>query len=230
MRRRDKRSGVKNTSSGARSGELFDFNLDGKESLFETIVGLKIFTRFMKKGSCKTDSRDALNLEYAWREDYEDDFIEYGIDPEDYETEEEYVEALNEAKYAWREDYEDDFFEYGVDPDDYETEEEYVNALNEAKYAWREDCEDGSEYGIDPDDYETEEEYDKALIEAKYARSEDDDDDEDDFFEYDIDPDDYENNFIKYGIDPDDYETEEEYIEAIKEAKYEWRLFFGDDY
>ena len=67
----------------------------------------------------------------TWRDCCEDGFG-YGIDPEDYETEDEYNEALNEAKYGWRE-YCEDGVEFGIDPEDYETEEEYNEALEEAK-------------------------------------------------------------------------------------------------
>lgn len=38
---------------------------------------------------------------YSWRDDVEDG-LEYGVDPEDYETEDDYMEALNEEKYSWR--------------------------------------------------------------------------------------------------------------------------------
>ncbi len=95
-----------------------------------------------------------------------DDGSEYGLDPEDYDTEEEYEEALAEAKVAWREDCEDGR-EYGIVPEDYETEEEYEEALEDAKYEWRNTCEDGFEYGIDAEAYESEEEYIEALEEAK---------------------------------------------------------------
>ena len=68
---------------------------------------------------------------YAWRLNCEDG-SEYGIYPEDYETREEYHEAIHREKYAWRDWCEDDT-EHGVDPDDYETEDEYEEALEEAR-------------------------------------------------------------------------------------------------
>ena len=68
---------------------------------------------------------------YAWRLNCEDG-SEYGISPEDYETRDEYHEALHREKYAWR-DYCDDGSAYGVDPEDYETEEEYEDALECAR-------------------------------------------------------------------------------------------------
>lgn len=71
------------------------------------------------------------NNKYAWRLNCEDG-SEYGISPEDYETRDEYHEALHREKYAWR-DYCDDGSAYGVDPEDYESEDEYQDALDEAK-------------------------------------------------------------------------------------------------
>lgn len=71
------------------------------------------------------------NNKYAWRLNCEDG-SEYGISPEDYETRDEYHEALHREKYAWR-DYCDDGSAYGVDPEDYETEEEYEDALECAR-------------------------------------------------------------------------------------------------
>ncbi len=136
-----------------------------------------------------------------WRYTCEDG-TEYGVIPEAYDTEEEYLEALEEAKYAWRDSCEDGS-DYGIYPNNYETEAEYIEALENAKYSWRDTCEDGDEYGINPDDYETEAEYIEALEEAKYEWR-----------------DTCEDGSI-YGIDPDDYETEEEYTEALDEAKEE---------
>ena len=56
---------------------------------------------------------------------------EYDIDPEDYETEDEYNAAVREAKYGWRDTCEDGS-DYGINPEDYETEDEYLEALAEA--------------------------------------------------------------------------------------------------
>jgi hypothetical protein len=144
---------------------LFDFNGDGKTSFIEEYRALKMFEVCIEEQMNNLpknlfDDEDDSD-DYEWRENC-DDGLEYGVDPEDYETEEEYEEALEEAKYEWREDC-DDGLEYGVDPEDYETEEEYEEALEEAKYEWRENCDDGLEYGVDPEDYETEDEYEEAL-------------------------------------------------------------------
>lgn len=85
---------------------------------------------------------------------------EYDIDIEDYDSKEEYEEALTEAKYSWRDECEDGT-EYGIDPEDYDSEEEYEEALMEAKYSWRDECEYGADHGINPEDYNSEEEYGK---------------------------------------------------------------------
>jgi len=68
---------------------------------------------------------------YAWRLNCEDGSA-YGIDPEDYETRDEYNEALRQEKYAWR-DFCEDGIDYGISPEDYETEEEYNEALETVK-------------------------------------------------------------------------------------------------
>ncbi len=67
---------------------------------------------------------------YAWRLNCEDG-SEYGIYPEDYETRDEYHEALHQEKYSWR-DYCEEGAEHGIDPEDYETEEEYEEAMEAA--------------------------------------------------------------------------------------------------
>ena len=82
------------------------------------------------------------DIDNGWR-DFCEDASEYGIDPEDYETEEEYEEALTEEKYGWR-DLCEDGSEYGIDSEDYETEEEYEAAILEAA----ENAEDEENTGI----------------------------------------------------------------------------------
>ena len=85
----------------------------------------------------------------AWRTHCEDG-SKYGLDPLDYDSEEEYDAALHEEKYGWRK-YCADGSKYGLDPVNFETEEEYDAALDEEKYGWRKRCADGSKYGLDPD-------------------------------------------------------------------------------
>ena len=61
-----------------------------------------------------------------------EDGSEYGLDPEDFETEDEYNDALYEEKCAWRED-RTDGTKYGINPDDYESEDEFEEALDKAR-------------------------------------------------------------------------------------------------
>ena len=68
---------------------------------------------------------------YAWRLNCEDGSA-YGVDPNDYETRDEYNEALNKERHGWR-DYCEDGSDYGISPEDYETEEEYNAAIEKAE-------------------------------------------------------------------------------------------------
>lgn len=106
--------------------------------------------------------------EYAWRDKYGRD-DEFKIDPLDYETEDEYLTALNKAKYAWRDkcDYDSEF---GISPYDYETEAEYNQALHDAKYSWQKSwAADAKKLNIDPNEYDTEKEL-IAAIRAELER------------------------------------------------------------
>lgn len=185
-------------------GGMFDFNGDGKEDFGEQWIGFNMIEEWSKGTTPKSSYSDFPSLTsvfHSWRDDCIDG-SEYGIDPEDYDTEEEYEEAIEEAKYAWRETCEDGLM-YHVYPEDYETEDEYNEALQSAKYAWRDTCEDGFELGVDPEDYETEEEYEEALDEARIAWRNTCEDGSD------------------VGIYPEDYDTEEEYEEALEAARLE---------
>lgn len=115
-------------------GGIFDINGDGKEDFFEQFFGYKIFEECTKEDDADDDflSLDFSSSEdYSWRDYVEDDY-QLGVFPEDYETEDEYLEAVEKAKYAWRDTCEDgsDVFLY---PDDCETEYEYNEALEEAR-------------------------------------------------------------------------------------------------
>lgn len=117
-------------------GGLLDFNGDGKTTWDEEFLAYKIFEECLKEQEDDADD-DGFGLfddsdcsdKYEWRLYCEDGFS-VGVDPEDYETEEEYEDALNNAKYGWRENCES-FLDMGVDPENYETEEEYEDALEE---------------------------------------------------------------------------------------------------
>lgn len=64
-----------------------------------------------------------------WQEQY-DETNEYGIDPQDYDTEEDYARVVRKARYRWREKYKWNF-ESETDPEQYETEEDYLLAREE---------------------------------------------------------------------------------------------------
>lgn len=181
-----------------------DMDLDGDKDLVDALILEDILLeeeRLTTRRSAST--RFSFNVLSS---DEEDIFIEYGIDPDDYITREDYLEAVYEAKYGWRETVEWGF-EYGIDPEDFETEDEYTEAFEEAqeKYGWRIYATGGFEYGISAMDFETEDDYYAAVDEARNAwKSEVEDGSE-------------------YYLDPEDYETKEEYIDALVEAKYGWR-------
>ena len=146
---------------------LFDLDGNGEVEVDEKSTSIKITHRVVREISIDfSDSDDTDEPDTSWRNSCEDG-SKYDIDPEDYDDEEDYLDALNEAKYGWREDCDDEGSDYDIDPEDYETEDEYNEAVKKAKFAWREDCDDGSEYGIDPNDYDTEEEYYDAIEEAE---------------------------------------------------------------
>lgn len=118
-------------------GGIFDFNFDGKTSWDEQALGLMIINECMKEDSDDDGSSFSgsgifsSGADHSWRSLYDYD-VDTGIDPEDYETEDEYLEALNTARTAWQ-DYHFYDPETGIDPEDYETEEEFEEALAEAK-------------------------------------------------------------------------------------------------
>lgn len=121
-------------------GGIFDFNRNGKEEFSELWIAQKVFEDCTKEeGNDFSDDyiyhsildEDGPSVDISWR-DYCEDGSEFDLDPEDYESEDEYSDALEEARGAWR-DTCDDSSEYGLDPEDYDTEDEYMEALEEAQ-------------------------------------------------------------------------------------------------
>lgn len=89
-------------------GGIFDFNRDGKEDFGEQWLAYKIFEECTKEEESHHDySSDYIDhsifgddnddIDTSWREFCEDG-SDFDLDPEDYETEEEYEEALEEAQ------------------------------------------------------------------------------------------------------------------------------------
>lgn len=161
---------------------LFDLDGDGKVEADEELISMMMLNHIEKEmREESTDDSDDFDddLDFigesdsysdepdsSWRDTCEDG-SEYGLDPQDYDNEDEYLDSLNEAKYEWRDFCDDEGHEYDIDPEDYETEDEYNAAVREAKYGWRDTCDDGADYGINPEDYETEDDYLEALGEAE---------------------------------------------------------------
>ena len=141
-------------------GMFPDMDGDGDKDIVDVLILDEIDNEIQKEIDDRHSSRSSSYAE-DWDVDSDSD-----IDPEDFDTEEEYLEAVQKEKYAWR-DLTFDGLEFGIDPEDYETEEEYNDAVEEARFAWRDIVEDGSSFGIDPSNYETEDEYLCALNSAK---------------------------------------------------------------
>lgn len=97
---------------------------------------------------------------YVWRKFCEDGTM-YGISLNDFETADEYEEALSQAKH------------YNVPEKDAEISPQNVrnSDVTTHKYVWRKYCKDGTSYGISPEDYETADDYEEAiqLIKSKKA-------------------------------------------------------------
>ena len=121
--------------------------LNSREDHIKLVAIIDSMGGFDKKPSSSTtyyDNDDIDTDDDDWRDNCEDG-SEWDIDPYDYDTEEEYLEALHEVKYEWRE-YAEDGEIWGLDPEDFETEEEYEEALEEAMNEW-DDSEDDKEFG-----------------------------------------------------------------------------------
>ena len=100
---------------------------------------------------------------YIWRK-FCADGSRFGVSPEDYETADEYEEALNRAKGVEQPDLIliDSTLEQ-VLPDDCKTN---------SKYVWRKHCTDGSPYGIAPEDFETADDYEDMILQVKQTQCE----------------------------------------------------------
>lgn len=96
---------------------LFDFNGDGKTSLGEKWIAYNIYKECTKDDESDDDAYLYDDEEdYSWRDECEDGF-DYGLDAEDYETLEEYEEALEEAKNdleSEQDDEEEDNFDIAI--------------------------------------------------------------------------------------------------------------------
>lgn len=108
-----------------------DMDFDGDHDIVDFLILHEIHNRIQREIE-KSDARHP-SVDTDDEED-EDVLFEYGIDRDDYLTEEDYWETVNEAKYGWR-DTAEDGSEFELDPKDFETLEEYEDALKEAQRA-----------------------------------------------------------------------------------------------
>lgn len=91
-----------------------------------------------------------------WREHCEDG-SQYGIYPENFDTADDYEDALKIAKES------ETTHPFATETTPIKEDDQ---SQQENSYRWRKYCEDGSQYGIFPEDYETADDYADALAEA----------------------------------------------------------------
>lgn len=97
----------------------------------------------------------------VWR-DYCEDGSQYGIDPDEFDTADDYADALRMAK---------EMKDTGPATNGTVSISDREDAQLNKNYRWRKYCADGSQYGISPDDYETADDYEDALMKAKEKSS-----------------------------------------------------------
>lgn len=99
-------------------GSIFDFNGDGDLDAFEQAAEFMFFSEL-------TEDDEDMDA---------DDDDDIGIDPDDYDTEDEYLDAVQE-KDLWISTIPDDIIslaeEFCVMPEDYDTYEEFLDALDD---------------------------------------------------------------------------------------------------
>jgi len=82
---------------------IFDFNRDGKVTFGEHLLAYGLYQATMQN---TIHSSGRNNTDFDWRETCEDG-SDYGLDPYDYDTEEEYMEALEDERYYDCDDFDD---------------------------------------------------------------------------------------------------------------------------
>lgn len=219
--------------------DLFDFvpdyDGDGDSDLEDYLINEEILEKEEEITSGRS-SRDAFRDSLT---DIDEDeiLLEYGIDRDDYDTLDDYIDAIYEVKYGWRE-FAEDGSEYGLDPNEFETEEEYQEALENAIESAEDDESDDEEYNneigfnlklvwkfevndADNKDIGTNEESSKNTAEGN-------DDGKHQNSEYDTEEDLEDDTWRKYcfnrfGVMAKDYKTRKEYDAAVDAARMkEW--------
>lgn len=126
---------------------IFDVNGDGHLDSSEQFLEFEFFQQVMNNAKSTADdveeSDDGITLDFSLGvsdEDAEDDWRDqyYGndmeIDPDDYDSEEEYQDAYKE-KESWIEGISERVTaladEYGIDPVDYDDYDEFIEALKD---------------------------------------------------------------------------------------------------
>ena len=149
----------------------FDLNADGKMSFMEKVIMFdevqRIDKAFQEHIQSKLKSHSSPSSSYYspsvisyWRNKYSRD----DIDPYDYSSEAEYLEALNAFDEIWHKEYAEEAEKYHLDTKWYSSKKQFLEALNREKYDWRGYYRlDYLANGINPNDYETEEEYVAAV-------------------------------------------------------------------
>lgn len=127
-----------------------DIDGDGDHDMVDFLILDEIdneMQREIEAGESKTVSTEIDD------DDDDDDAIlpDHGIDRDDYDTREEYLEAVREAKYGWRDTVEDGS-KYGLDSEDFEALEAYEEALEEAQLSELPDDEDDVDDEISSND------------------------------------------------------------------------------
>ena len=107
-----------------------------------------------KKPPIKTKKQIRKNM---WRE-YCEDGSEYGLNPNDYFSADDYEDALNEAKNKG---------DTVVVMDEINSEKPQVVKEKRDKPIWHNHCTNGSAFGISPDDYDNPDDYEEAVDLAK---------------------------------------------------------------
>lgn len=99
---------------------------------------------------------------YIWRQ-FCADGSQYGIYPENFETADDYEEALKRAKGV-------------AQPEPELSNSSFKQELSEdskmnSKYIWRKYCTDGSPYGIDPQDFEAADDYEEMIQQIRERKN-----------------------------------------------------------
>lgn len=105
-----------------------DIDGDGDHDIVDFLILDEIDNKIQREIEASESRTTSFDID----EDDDDILLEYGIDRDDYDTREDYLEAVREEKYGWR-DIVEDGFEYGLDPEDFETLEDYEEALEDAR-------------------------------------------------------------------------------------------------